>query len=348
MEVYINPNDIEEYIKDYKSINSNFVFSNYIKVSNKEEYLCNFFLSGKPCKVRFYIKSKKMSVKMMPIGKNVEESNQLINYLGEIGYPINSVFPKQSVFPCEKTTIEQLIQCVEEEFGTEIQVQYHSNNRVRFIGYNKDHIDMTFYPTTNNAMLQGRPFKTFGIIMTLLSQLSTVSFDNIIEINNMFAPTKISSTEVRNTIKEKLTNSYSYLDEALIKSLSGSITSLEIIKDSEDYTCCVTGAFKALEGYLTKILVNKYHYKIDRKNKFSMFYKESGKLSKIENDTTIDSFEKQYLLKLNKIYSNKRNVFLHATIDPSQTRIIETWQEAKEIVDEIIENIEKSYNIFCK
>ncbi len=348
MEVYINPNDIVDYIQDYKRINSDFVFSNYIKVPNKEEYLCNFFMSGKPCKVRFYMKTKKMSVKMIPVGNNAEESNKLINYLGEIGYPINGVSPKQSVFPCDKKTIEELIAYVEDEFSSEIQIEYHSNNRIRFIGYNKDHIDITFYPTTNNAMLQGRPFKTFGIIMTLLSQFSTLSFDNIIEINNMFAPTKISSNEVRNTIKSKLLNSYNYLDEALIKSLSGSITSLQIIKDSEDYTCCVTGAFKTLEGYLTKVLVNKYGYKIDRKNKFSMFYKEKGNPSKIENDKLIDELEKECLLKLNKIYSNKRNVFLHATIDPSQTRIIEDWQEAKELVDEIIENIEKSYNIFYK
>ena len=134
----------------------------------------------------------------------------------------------------------------------------------------------------------------------------------------------------------------------MIKSLSGSITSLKTIKESEDYTCCVTGAFKTLEGYLTKVLVNKYSYKIDKKNKFSMFYKDKGNLSKIENDKLISNDEKEYLIKLNKIYSNKRNVFLHATIEPSQTRIIENWQEAKEIVDEIIENIEKSYNVFYK
>lgn len=348
MEIYINPNDIEDYIKDYQKINSDFVFSNYIKALNKEEYLCNFFILGKPCKVRFFIKTKKMSVKMLPIGKNVEESNKLINYLGEIGYPINSVSPKQSVFPCDKKTIGELVKCVEDEFSSEIQIEYHRNNRIRFIGYNKDHIDITFYPTTNNAMLQGRPFKTFGIIITLLSQLSTLSFDNVIEINNMFAPTKVSSKEIRRTIQSKLLNSYKYLDEALIKSLSGSITSLQTIKDSEDYTCCVTGAFKTLEGYLTKVLVHKYGYKIDKKNKFSMFYKENGNPSQIEKDTSIDKLEKEYLLKLNKIYSNKRNVFLHATIDPSQTRIIEEWQEAKELVDEIIENIEKSYNIFYK
>lgn len=348
MEVYINPDDIETYIKDYSKKDDSFVFSNYIKVQGKEEYICNFFISGKQCKVKFYVKAKKMSVKMMPIGKNAEESNRLINYLAELGYPINSVQPKQTVFSCNKNTIKELINCVEEEFSFEIQIKYYSNNRIRFIGYNKDHIDMTFYPQTNKVMIQGRPFKTFGIIMTLLSQLSSVSLDSVVEINNMFTTTKISTTDIRKIIKSSLSNSYTFLDEALIKSLSGSLTSLQTIKESEDYTCCVTGAFKTLEGYLTKVLVKKYSYKIDKKNKFSMFYKDRGNSSEIENDKLISNDEKEYLIKLNKIYSNKRNVFLHATIDPSQTRIIENWQEAKEIVDEIIENIEKSYNAFYK
>ena len=308
MDVYINPDDIETYIKDYSKKNIDFVFSNYIKVQCKEEYICNFFISGKQCKVKFYVKVKKMSVKMMPIGKNAEESNKLIKYLAQLGYPIDSVQPKQTVFSCNKETIEELIKCVEDEFPSEIQIKYYSNNRIRFIGYNKDYIDITFYPQTNKLMIQGRPFKTFGIIMTLLSQLSSVSLDNIVEINNMFTTTKISTADIRETIKSNLSNSYTFLDEALIKSLSGSITSLQTIKESEDYTCCVTGAFKTLEGYLTKVLVNKYSYKIDKKNKFSMFYKDKGNLSKIENDKLISNDEKESLIKLNKIYSNKRNV----------------------------------------
>ena len=101
MEVYINPDDIETYIKDYSKKNIDFVFSNYIKVQCKEEYICNFFISGKQCKVKFYVKVKKMSVKMMPIGKNAEESNKLIKYLAQLGYPIDSVQPKQTVFSCD-------------------------------------------------------------------------------------------------------------------------------------------------------------------------------------------------------------------------------------------------------
>jgi hypothetical protein len=51
------------------------------------------------------------------------------------------------------------------------------------------------------------------------------------------------------------------------------------------------------------------------------------------------------LKRLYSIYSNKRNVYLHATIDPSQTPIIETLKEAICLSDEILKAISESYSI---
>ena len=56
--------------------------------------------------------------------------------------------------------------------------------------------------------------------------------------------------------------------------------------------------------------------------------------------------EKDALNKLYLIYSDKRNVYLHSTVDPSQMRIIEKISEAKDLADEILNEIENSYNIF--
>lgn len=346
MEIYINTNDLEEYIRSYANENKDFIFSEFIPVPNKSEYLCNFFMKGKLCKVRFYIKNKKMSVKMVSVGNNAEETKLLMNYVAEKGYSIDGVPPKQTVFPCDENTINELIKYIKEEFEEEITIQYMQNNRTRFIGYNKDYIDITFYPTTNNAMLQGRPFKTYGIIITYLSQTPMLTLENIVEINNMFAKTKVSSVNIRNLMEQRLGDAYKYLDEALLKSLSGSLSSLEVLKNSEDYTCCVTGAFKTLEGYLTKILYNKYGYTIKNRDKFNMFFRQSGNPSLIDNDNNIGNIEKNELNSLYSIYSNKRNVFLHSTVDPSQTRIIEDWNEANDIVNEIIDGIEKSYKVF--
>lgn len=346
MEIFINTEDLEKYIKNYSNENRDFVFGDFVPVIGKSEYICNFFIKGKACKIRFYVKTKKMSVKMISVGNNAEETKLLMDFIASKGHSIDGVQTEQTVFPCDKKTLEDLIKYVSEEFTNEISVQYMQNHRIRFIGYNKDYIDINFYPTTNTAMLQGRPFKTYSIVMTYLSQMPLLSLENVVEINNMFSTTKISSGYIRNIMTTRLGIAYSYLDEALLKSLSGSLASLEVLKDSEDYTCCVTGAFKTLEGYLTKILYNKYGYKIKNRDKFSMFHRKNGSLSLIDSNGNISTNEKNALNSLYSIYSNKRNVFLHSTIDPCQTRIIEGWEEANDIVNEIIDEIEKSYNIF--
>lgn len=349
MELYINENDIKTLIKEYKDVNPSFVFSTYTKVVNKNEYLCDFYISGKPCKVRFYVKSKKNTVRMVPVGNNIEEANLLISYLEKKGFSIDGVNPEQTVFMCDKNAIDELIISIENEFAAEIKVENHQHGRIRFVGSNMDYVDITYYPSRNKAMIQGRPFKTFNIIMALLSQISTISFDSVVQINNAFVNNNLSTSIIRKKIKTYLINSYSYLDEALIKSLSGSIISLSVVRNSDDYTGCVTGAFKTLEGYLSKVLVQKYHYTLTPPSKFSMFHKNnSNGLFELKDDRTSSTLEAKQLLSLYSIYSNKRNVFLHATIDPSQTRIIETRQEAYDIVVEILKKIEESYNIFYK
>ena len=77
-----------------------------------------------------------------------------------------------------------------------------------------------------------------------------------------------------------------------------------------------------------------------------MFYKEKGTPSEIDLDNNLSEDEKDALNKLYAIYSDKRNVYLHSTVDPSQMRIIEKISEARDLADEILNEIENSYNVF--
>jgi hypothetical protein len=57
---------------------------------------------------------------------------------------------------------------------------------------------------------------------------------------------------------------------------------------------------------------------------------------------------KKELNKLYSMYANKRNVYLHSTINPSQTRIIETLKEAQDLSDQILQAINDSYLIISR
>ncbi|WP_373000393.1 hypothetical protein [Lutispora sp.] len=341
-EIHINKDDIKSIVESYTRENSTFVIKSFI--DNDSQKKCQCFINGKECKIIFYI--KKNSVRILPVGKNIDESNLLIGFIKSKGFSTD-VAVNQFVFPCTKTVIDELVEYVKDECNGIVTCS-QNGNLYKFIGYNGDVLTFTFYPQTNKAMIQGKPFHAYSIVLSYLSGLPEFSFDQIVDINNAFAEMNTPSDSIRNEMQSKLGKAYLYLDEALLKSISGSLTLLKQKSSSEDYTGCVTGEFKALEGYLKKILSQKYNYRLEKKNTFNMFHRDKGTPSKIDLDVRIHEDEKKELNKLYAMYSNKRNVYLHSTVDPSQTRIIETLKEAQDLSDEILQTINDSYQIIFK
>jgi len=339
-EIYINKDDIKTIVESYKKENETFVIRSFIDKGNQKR--CQFYLNGKDCIIDFYI--KKNSVKIIPVGKNIDESNMLINFISEKGFSTD-VDTTQFTFSCTKDVVDLLITYINDEcVGLVNCIQ--EGNIYKFIGYNGDTVTFTFYDSTNKAMIQGKPFHAFSIVTTFLSGLPNFSFEDIINLNNTFAGMNTPASSIREDMQHKLEDAYFYLDEALLKSISGSLTLLKQKASSEDYTGCVTGEFKALEGYLKKILTSKYGYKLAKKDTFSMFHKDkiTGK-TELEQNTAIPDLCKIELKKLYSIYSNKRNVYLHSTVDPSQTRIISTLKEALSLSDEILQAIKDSFKV---
>jgi hypothetical protein len=277
------------------------------------------------------------------VGKNVTESNKLIDYISSKGYFAKT--PAQQItFKCNQNIVDSLIEYIDQEFSGLIKCT-REGNIFRFAGYNGDLLTFTFYPQNGKAMIQGKPFQVFSIIISFLAELPNYSFDQIVSISNSMTGKHISSVSIREEMRTTLSRAYVYLDEALLKSISGSISLLKQENKCEDYTGCLTGIFKAIEGYLKKLLTDKYGYTIQKNNTFCMFYRGGGRPSSIDCDTNISAPEKSQLVSLNSLYSNKRNVFLHTTVDPSQTRIIENKQEAQEIALEILNAIRESYDV---
>lgn len=340
-EVIINKNDIETIVRSYSQQDKSFIIKSFTGDDSKK--ICAFYINGKECKATFYF--KKNSVNIVPIGKNIDECNKLIEFISSKGFSANAEI-KQFSFDCNENVIQALLQYIDEECIGLVSYEL-KNNIYKFAGYNQDILTFTCFPTTGKAMIQGKPFSTYAIIITFLSSLENYTFDQVVEINNNFSGVNTPTSAIRSEMQSKLGNVYSYLDAALLKSISGSLSLLKQKTLSEDYTGCIVGEFKALEGFLKKILVNKYAYTLQKNKTFEMFYKTNG-LSMIDQNSKIDTDSKKQLNNLYNIYSNKRNVYLHSTIDPSQTRIIASLKEAQDLSDDILKAIKEAYNIIFK
>lgn len=339
-EICINEKDIKSLIESYKKENNTFNLYSYSELKGNKR-VCKFFINNQECRIDIWI--KKSSVKVIPT-KNPNYANKLIEFITKNTQNAN-ISGTQSVFQFSRSMLDYLLNKIDDEYYGLITYT-RNENIIRFKGYNGDIVTFTYYENKNKAMIQAKPLVTFGIIVNILTEITDISIDEIIDINKTLANVNMPTDKIREKMKNILKNSYTYLDEAILKSISGSMTLLEQNDYSEDYTGHITGIFKALEGYLKKVLSKEFNYKIKKKQSFSMFYKDKGNKSEIDLDNNLTQDEKDALNRLYSIYSDKRNVYLHSTVDPSQMRIIEKISEARNLADEILNKIESSYDVF--
>lgn len=342
-EILVNENDLENIIKSYSEQNKSFSYKNC--ANNKLKWTFNFYLDGKECKIDAYF--KKDCCKILPVGKNEIESNQLIAFLESV-CPNANVEPVQYIFECNKTISEKMLSDLDDEKLVIITKKYNGNS-YEVKGHGGDIVYLNIYE--NKLMIQGKPLCVFGTIISYLSNCILIEGSINKNYNNQVTY-DIHRKLLFDKIKIKLEDAYSYLDQPSVESLSASFDLIEIYKHQtnvfEDYSGFLTGAFKALESYLKKILMNKYRYRFNRGATFDMFKKDpaNGYLCAIEMNTAISTTEQQHLLKLYNIFQNKRNVYLHGSGIGNSTRVIKKYSEARDILNEIMDAICESYKCF--
>ena len=313
---------------------------------NDSKRRCNCFIDGQECIIDFYIR-KDGKVRIMPVGKTAPIANKLIEYIGKKTIKA-SVDSKTWVFYCENSVIEEMVTYFETECNELVNVTV-TENSIKLKGYAGDTVTCTFYEKSGKLVIQAKPVGTFCLLVTFLSQMDGINMSDIINITNELTSQNITQEVIRSEMKNMLPNSYDYLEEALKKSIAGSLILLKRKDYSEDYSGYVTGEFKALEGYLKKLLTQRYNYKFTRQNKnFYMFFREGGEKSQIDKDNNIPAEEKAVLNELYSIYQNKRNVYLHSSLEPSQTKIVENISEVQSLSNQILSTIERSFNIIFK
>lgn len=342
-EILVNENDLESIIKSYSEKNKGFAYKNGAK--DKLKWTFNFYLDGKECKIDAHF--KKDCCKILPVGKNEIESNLLIAFLESV-CPNANVKHVQYIFECNKTISEKMISDLDYE-NLVIITKKTNGISYEIKGHGGDIVYLNVYE--NKLMIQGKPLCVFGIIINYLSDYILIE-SSINQNYNSQVTHDIHRKLLFDKIKKILGDAYNYLDQPSVESLSSSFDIIEIYKHQtnvfEDYSGFLTGAFKALESYLKKILINNYGYRFNRGATFDMFKKNSanGNLCAIEMNNSISKIEQQHLLNLYNIFQNKRNVYLHGSGIGNSTRVIKKYSEARDILNEIMNAICESYKCF--
>ncbi|MDY4052212.1 MAG: hypothetical protein SOY80_02515 [Bacilli bacterium] len=342
-ELLINENDIEKLVKSYNKVDKTFSYIDGYK-ENTKKYVFVFFIENKKCQLTIYI--KKGSCNVIPCGNNIVECNKLIDYLKTKCIDANVKSESYSI-KCEREYSESLLKYLKEANIANINKKNHKD-QYELIGYAGDIVHYNIYD--KKLVIQGKFLCLFGVIFNYLNKFIDISqiINSQVDINKQYL---VSEELLENEIRNKIGEAYDYVDENLRKSLTSSYKLIDMCNNSTlrfgDYTGLLTGAFKMLEGYLKKILLEKYGYTNNNKTTFKMFYvsSDSGK-SDIDIDQNIGEEEKIYLKKLYTLFSCKRNIFSHGSGVTGDTQIISNFSDAKHILAEILETINKSYIIF--
>lgn len=336
--ILINRNDLPILIENYTKNNDTFrLLNSYQMKGNSNANVYDFIVEGKKCTINVFFKQKE--TKIIPIGKNTEQANLLIDYIKEHSLNPN-VETKQIVFPSTSTICEDMKNYFAITCPELVNCEVNGNCYV-FIGYNQDRVNIHQYK--DKIMLQGKPLYVFGLIINYMAENTDIELNDFSDLMSKSLNANMPFSIVREKMENILGKSYIYIDEAIRKTLSSSIIMLETHKNDflEDFSGCVTGAFKTLEGYLKKILKNKYHHNFNKSAAFEMFDKDTLKQGYI----ICTKQEEKQLCDLYRLFSDKRNTYLHAKVNPSMTSVISSYIDAKSIFDEIVDTIKSSYEV---
>lgn len=329
--------DLDELINSYSEIDKTFIFINKSKNAQKWNY--KFYIDRKLCSLDAYI--VKDGIRFVPTSKNIDSCNKLINYLKE--KCVDSDIPSVTkTIECDNSVVKK---AVADLLDSNIaKKECEKDNHVKLQGYNGDIVNLNIYE--NKLVIQARPLCVYGALLSSLSLYVNIDFKDEGITNKVV---NLHDNLLDRTISNRIGSCYLYLDEALRDSLKSSYELLKVYEINSitlsDYSGILVGSFKALEGYLRKVLVEKYHYRFEKGKSFDMFKAVNG-TSNIDQNPMINDESKRQLKNLYRIFNQKRNVYLHGS--NTSTVIIKNYIDAKSIFDEILDSLDNAYSIINK
>ncbi|HQM89224.1 MAG TPA: hypothetical protein PLI56_03735, partial [Exilispira sp.] len=333
-QILINLNNVEYYIEKFFEENKEFKYRKHYFENKK--FIVTFFAEGKECRVDLYLNEKGIKPVLV---KNKKLAAPFVKFLENVG--IKDEAGSHQVVLKFPGIIQSLVKYLSLNFKERISIS-KKDNRYTLKGYNNDEIFITIYD--NTFLLQGKPYYVFQIIMNFFADHELITFDDYVATNQEFSNITTSSEIIREKIKNILVESYVYMEEAQLKSISSSFSFIDKKVKSEDYSSALTGVFKGLEGFIKKILTQEFNCKLNDKQPLSILGKnKKTNLSAFDQKTNITNEAKTHMNKLYSIYCDNRNVYLHSTVDPKQMRIIENYEEVAELRDDILRAMENAY-----
>lgn len=333
---------IDKLIQEFQNIEKTFIIKEYFNVSDSNEWKLHFYLNNSDCLINLFFKKNNL-VNILPIGKNKDQSNLLINFLEDQCYSADIATNQFSIANTSPDFMKNLQKYISNNAFINIELK-SSGNKYVLESSNGDRLHLTTY-ANGTVLVQSKPFYVYNILLDFLSENEMITNNDITNWSTQILGVNVNnSASYISELKTKLGGVYEYLAPSIQKTLNSSyiLCKMEIIV--EDYSVLLAGIFRALEAFLKKVLTEEYGYKLNKNNTFCMFHSKcKGETIKISENPKIESEMKSILFGLHRLYANKRNVYLHVRVNTEMTSIIEKSDDMLSIAEEILIALRDTY-----
>lgn len=265
----------------------------------------------------------------------------------------NNNFVVENISQEEFKTIIELLLKDESEYEYEPLGEISSRSQCSIKSRFRDKIYLTYYPSSNKILIQGRPLYLYWKVVKIILDYHSVSE------NEAFKMVNTSDTPKDKKVIEKIVQeSYNVLYQNLNQDLKKFLSVYIALKDGfdielEDYSIICFPIFKLSEGFLRQILSDELSeqgifleekgFSIDLQNSKVVFensalFYQDGKTKKFLLNFNIGGIEISKRDKINNLYDyfhKQRNSGSHGKED-NGSRIIETFSEACYIGNELL------------
>lgn len=347
--IYVDPTELENLIVSAGTeLWDDFVFKT---LEDKGAVIkCDFIANDKPCSLNFYNK-KNGTTTMSPTGKNTEISSLLEDRIIEKCEYTDIGISKSHSFVITKEWAYKLVDFLERLKGIKKDRIAHDNpqyTQCKFESVKGDRLNINIYET-GKVVLQGKPAYLYTEALAFLSYCPQVSIADILEANNTFHEVDIKVDETRIELQNLMPNAYEDFDETLFKLLSPSITLKKVSLELEDYSCYAFPALRALEGYLMQVfsiegIIIGHRYGEQSGSHFRYVSQSDSYLLKRKTADILSNPKSRVVLEEVYNYLNKnRHTLFHSEQILFNSVILEDKLEADQIVNEVIDMIERTY-----
>ncbi|MGG0569097.1 type II toxin-antitoxin system RnlA family toxin [Priestia megaterium] len=312
------------------------------------QHRCTINGDSKVVQIDFYY-AENGKTTLRPTGKHHDISFELAtSILGKLEYNITDNSRSYSVHPLNSDDFLTLTEYLEELEGVR-KVFYDENEKngytlSQYIGKIGDKITLKYFQN-KRLQIQGKPAFLYQEVAYFLS--SFFPFDEVVKNQAEFYSVNIRPEEIRQEMEELLPSAYNnILGENLRKILAGSLALQKIDIDLDDYSTFVFPALKTLEGVIKEILLsNDVPY--ERVEKFGELFgwnatQRKYVYSNLDGAMINDGSVKSALGDLYTYYNKNRHRLFHVESIDAATSLVETKQQADQIIFKVLELIERA------